>query len=213
MKKSKAPLIFALLESIVFISFTIGDASGKFSTEYIKYAGIALCFLYSLLNIGENKFRFLSSVAFAFTLAADYFLLLRGENFEAGVALFTVAQIFHFLRISSARNKISLASVISRIALTAIILVFEYAFGLLTPLNILVAVYFSNLLINCADGFAYFLKTKNALLFAGFLLFICCDICVGTANLGFNFSQGVRETLLVLCWTFYLPSQTLIALF
>ena len=79
---------------------------------------------------------------------------------------------------------------------------------MLSPLNLLAALYFTAFVCNAAQS----LSIKNALFSAGLILFLCCDICVGVHNVPELFSAGLRSFADIGMWLFYLPAQVLITL-
>ena len=64
----------------------------------LKYGAVALCFLAALDRAGTEDGR-LVCAALAFTLAADWFLLIRDSFYLAGVACFCVVQAIYLLRL------------------------------------------------------------------------------------------------------------------
>ena len=78
--------------------------------------------------------------------------------------------------------------------------------------------YITNLLINIIFAYA----EKKTLLFAVALtLFICCDLVIGLQEAANSYLPILQNTFLIsifncvynIAWIFYLPSQTLIAIF
>ena len=64
----------------------------------LKYGAVALCFLAALDRAGTEDGR-LVCAALAFTLAADWFLLILDSFYLAGVACFCVVQAIYLLRL------------------------------------------------------------------------------------------------------------------
>ena len=74
-------------------------------------------------------------------------------------------------------------------------------------LNAVSLFYFTLLLGNL---FSSLTNKKLRIMSGGFLLFVCCDICVGLFNL---LERGpVYDAVSLLMWIFYLPSQVLLAI-
>lgn len=159
----------------------------------LKYGAVALCFLAALDRAGTEDGR-LVCAALAFTLAADWFLLILDSFYLAGVACFCVVQAIYLLRLH------------------------RWGAGLLWPLRVgLTAVtlcYFAELACNTVSALR--LGRRGRCFGLGLLLFVGCDLCVGLHNLAaflpvvdtgplFSFAQ-------VGMWLFYLPSQVLITL-
>lgn len=185
---------FIFIESVIFVSFVVLDLKGTYSS-YVKYLGVVVCFVFELLNKQGIK-----AVAMFFTLMADLFLLVLNKHYIVGVLLFVVAQIIYHIFLgnkSNYKNACVLSVSISLVGLVVLKLTSD-----ITLLSFLAIFYFSNLLSN-----VYLSKEKNKALFFGFVLFVCCDICVGFHNLLPN-----NFIFMFLIWVFYLPSQVLIAL-
>lgn len=192
MKKS-----FLLIEVLIYLLFIIFDLL-KISSTYIKYFGIILCFIYTICN--HKKFQ---SLAMAFTLIADFFLLVLNDYYEVGVLSFVVVQIIYLIFIKNINNKNFSKFLLARILLMIIGFVILFITNNISLLNVLVIIYFSNLLLNTFQSYTI----KNNTLAVGLTLFVCCDICVGLHNI---LPQDTIATFLM--WVFYLPSQVLIVL-
>lgn len=170
----------------------------KIDSDYIKYLGIILCFIYALYN--KKKYQ---SISMLFTLIADYFLLLQLNHYEIGVTSFIFAQITYFYFLGNIdKSYFNMFLFIRGFIIIAGTLVLNITDSL-TLLNELVLIYFSNLLFNCIQAHL----TYNKTLAIGLTLFVCCDICVGLYNI--NAANNVAAFLM---WFFYLPSQVLICL-
>lgn len=194
---------FLSVEGALCACFLVLDLTGQGDrTTSIKYAGILLCLAFSLLG-GDR----LVSLALALTAGADWFLLVRNDHYALGVALFLCVQTVYYLRLRRAGAD-SAWPLRSALALGAGLGV--YALHMASPLNLLAALYFSQLASNTL--LAWRLKGRRWRTFAlGLTLFLGCDLCVGLFNalpqdspLYFAVSVGM--------WLFYLPSQVLIAL-
>ena len=198
MKKPTSRNIFIIFETVIFICFVVLDLK-HMDSVYVKYAGIVMCFLWSLLR----RDRWASS-AFLFTLIADWFLLVRNDHYPSGVLAFIIVQSIYMYILYMKGCGLCLlirACIFSGLLLTA-------AFsGQLSFLNSMVLFYFSML----AGNFISSLTNKDLKLFSsGLFLFICCDICVGLHNL---LPDGRLYDIISYCmWLFYLPSQVLICL-
>ena len=83
--------------------------------------------------------------------------------------------------------------------------------ALLSPLNLLVCLYFSRLLANAC--LAWTVRGRRWRAFAlGLTLFVGCDVCVGIFNLPGLLPDALYQFSRIGMWLFYLPSQALIAL-
>ena len=234
-------MVWLTVETLAYILIvTKADQSMSFSVSYMSIVadlvmtGVILVFMIlrraagtvTAARLMECIFLFLAYVC---TAVSDYFLTITADRYEAAVAVFLGAQIFHFLRISvprhtegkeaGLRHPLSgiLLSVFARAVFSVLVLVVLRVTGLMSPLNALAAVYFVELVMNTVDSA---LTAERAFRFvlsaAGFLLFIACDVTVGlralteagtiemTAN-GFALNT-------YLTWVFYLPSQVMIIL-
>lgn len=181
---------FIALESAVYAGFLLADAWGWYPLgTALKYAGILLCVIYALR--GDRRVAF----ALLLTALADLFLLILGKCLELGVALFVAVQALYARHIArDTRKTLCLRALLVLGSWTVL-----WHLDLLTPLNLLVGLYFPQLLCNMALAWR-----KDRTLALGLTLFVGCDVCVGLWNL-----FGVAGTGM---WAFYLPSQVLIAL-
>ena len=83
-----------------------------------------------------------------------------------------------------------------------------WALGLLSPLNLLAAVYFANFLVNACQA----LSLSMPLFAWGLWLFLLCDVCVGVHNQPELFPEWLAAFAQVGMWLFYLPGQVLLVL-
>jgi hypothetical protein len=191
--------VFLALEGLLYAAFLTLDLTGRGSqTILLKYAGILLCLIYALLLTLRGGDR-LVLFALLFTAGADFFLL-RNVRLILGLCLFLVVQTLYLLRL---RRDGTPGGYWLRIALALIMGLAVTALGMLSLLNLLVALYFSQLLSNTVLAW----RARKWVFAVGLSLFVCCDICVGLYNLGLLHSFAA-----VGMWLFYLPSQVLIVL-
>ena len=192
---------FLALEGALYAAFLTLDLTGRAGqTIPLKYAGVLLCLLYAALCALRGGDR-LTPAALALTAAADWFLLVRGDHLVVGVGLFLGVQTLYLLRLRMAGAP---RAYWLRTGLPLLMGVIVWQLGLLSPLNLLVCLYFSQLLSNAALAWAVPRQRRFA---AGLTLFVGCDVCVGLFNLGAGHALSS-----VGMWLFYLPSQVLIAL-
>ena len=146
-------------------------------------------------------------LALALTAGADWFLLVRNDQYLLGIALFLAVQTVYFLRLrrAGADGAYFLRSVLALGAELGV-----YALGMASAVNLAAALYFSQLLSNTLLAWTVDGARRHAFAL-GLTLFVGCDVCVGLFNalppaspLYFPASVGM--------WLFYLPSQALIAL-
>ncbi len=194
---------FVSMEGALYAAFLALDLTGQGGrTVPIKYAGVLLCLAFSLL--GEDR---LAPAALALTAGADWFLLVRGDRYIVGIALFLAVQTVYLVRLRRAgAGKGYLLR--AGLALGAGLAV--CAAGLGSAVNLLAALYFSQLLSNTL--LAWTLRGRRWRVFAlGLTLFVGCDACVGLFNTLPPSAPAYRFASVGM-WLFYLPSQVLIAL-
>ena len=189
---------FILAELIIYLYFLAGDLFG-FDTSLIKYAGIVLCFVRAVYK--KNR---IIALAFGLTLISDFFLLILNRYYVVGVCVFILIQMTYLYFLY--REECNLYFILRGLMLAAGLLL------LITnkQINVLYAVtlfYFINLLGNTLSSFS---NPKLRMMSLGFVLFVCCDICVGLNNL---LQPDVLHRIVNFSmWFFYLPSQVLICL-
>lgn len=212
MKQKPFPtaLIIAFLaaEAVLYVSFLTLDLLGMGRHSiWLKYAGVILCALFSALCACRTDDWFLVQ-ALVFTVCADWFLLVRGENLLAGVLLFWMVQMGYTARLLRVRAPLRPWL---RLGLMALAEAALFLTGMMTSLlNAAAGVYFSMLVSNAI--LSWTLSGRRWRRFsAGLSLFICCDVCVGLFNSGLLSGAPYRLVSLGM-WLFYLPSQVLIAL-
>ena len=204
----RAALLFLVLEGAVYAAFLAMDLAGLGGLSiWPKYAGILLCLAFACLAAVRGGDR-LIPFALACTALADLFLLVLNRYYPLGVAIFLVVQTLYLLRL---RRDGSDSAPWLRAGLALILALAVYGLGLLSPLNLLVCLYFSQLLSNTC--LAWTVKGRSQRLFAlGLTLFVGCDVCVGLFNLSGLVPDALYHFARVGMWLFYLPSQVLIAL-
>ncbi len=177
---------FLGLEAALYAVFLTTDLTGG-SGDPVKYASIAVCLVFSVLFACRGGSR-LMPAAMALTLGADTFLLLLNDHYGAGVALFCGVQ--------------------ARLVLVLGAWAGLWALGLLSPLNLLAAVYFTNFLLNACQA----VPLHSPLFSVGLWLFLLCDVCVGIRNQPELFPGWLAAFAQVGMWLFYLPGQVLLVL-
>ena len=204
---SKLTAAFLGLEGIIYAAFLTLDLTARSGqTIAIKYGGILLCLAFALLCAARGGDK-LIPLALALTAGADWFLLVRNGRYALGVILFLCVQTVYFIRLRLAGAD-SAYFLRSGLALGAGLAV--YAVGMASPVNLLAALYFSQLLSNTALAWA--LRGRRQRWFAlGLTLFVGCDVCVGLFN-ALPGASPLYPAVSIGMWLFYLPSQALIAL-
>ena len=189
---------FILLETIIYLCFLAGDLFG-FDTSLIKYVGVVLCFVRAVYR--KNR---IVALAFGLTLISDFFLLLLNRHYVAGVCFFVLVQLtyLYFLYRQQCKPCFLFRGIVLFLGL--IVLLVNRQISLL---NVVTLFYFTTLLGNALSSFT---NPGLRMMSLGFVLFICCDICVGLHNL---LPYGKLYDVITYCmWLFYLPSQVLICL-
>ncbi|NLP16523.1 MAG: hypothetical protein GX379_05770 [Clostridiales bacterium] len=222
--------IFIALQVLLYGAFLTLDLLGERITmsNSIKFAVVVLCFMYIAIR-GYNKrsreFIYLFS-AMLFTLISDIFILLS-DYYLYGVITFIIAQQLYGARITELFNPIS------KLKDVCLRLLYQIALGILlcmllnflnvnTDALLTVSVfYFISICTNVVRSIKLSLHYSNKrgirCFAVGFLLFLLCDINVGLFNLSGFLSVGPVYDIIygissILMWTFYAPSQVLIAL-
>ncbi len=186
-------LPFLITETGLYAVFMTLDLLGRGEqTIVLKYAGILLCVLFSIVSAyrgGEKLLPF----ALLFTAAADWFLLVQS------------IYLFYLYRET---GKLWLPV---RAAFLPLVVVLLGVTGLFSPENLEAGFYFSLILVNMSLSWTR--KGRRARLFsAGLSLFVLCDLCVGLHNLSWLIPDGLAAFTRIGMWLFYLPSQVLITL-
>ena len=210
--------IFIILSLIPFILHLFKD--DIFNMAIVNFSFIVLCFLTTILTINKNKDNLLQVGAITFTLIADYFLTLKATNHTLAVFLFTIAQVFYFIRISSYCNskeiKINIYLRIIIIFIIGLIILLFFK-DYLNDLIIVTLFYYINFIINLIFAFIHY--KNNKLLALGLLLFIICDTLIGFSEMVTIFNLNEDSFLYIISntgynipWLFYIPSQVLLVI-
>lgn len=85
------------------MAFTAMDVLGTGDSRWLKFAGIALCFVVSAL-LSARGGEVLVTAAVGLSAAADILLLVMDAHYAVGIALFFAAQILYFVRIYRANG-------------------------------------------------------------------------------------------------------------
>lgn len=209
-------LIFIAFELILlpFIQLDVLDA-----VEYWQYLSVILAFLFSLLCLRGDRRCDLVRLGLAITLVADYFLVIDGKAYLAGVITFICAQIAYclYLVLEDGRRAVRLANIYTRVGLCAALIIATYAvLGENTDaLAIASVLYYANLVLNVV--FAFLLGKGGRVFAIGLALFAMCDLCIGLETLGDLYIKSDAFDFMYkgsfnLPWVFYQPSQVMIGL-
>ena len=211
-------LTFIILSLIPFILHFILD--NGLEMPVVNFSFIVLCFIVTLLTFNKTKHNLLQLGAIIFTLIADYFLTLKEIYFIFSIILFTIVQIFYFIRILDYSNrKEIIINIIFRILLVAFIAFISFTLlkSVMNELIVVALFYYVNFLVNVIFAFIHF--KDNKLLALGLLFFILCDTMIGFQEMVgiFNLSENsfiyiISQTPYNIPWMFYIPAQILLLL-
>lgn len=175
----------------------------------IRLSGIVLCLVYTRQIFRKD---ILLQLALLITFCADIVLALNNTA-EAGVVVFFIAQIFHSLRLSDRKFHHQIF-IFAFIALIATLVSFFMPFPIMYTLCFFyVTALIINILISWRWSVASPQNPRAAFSLTGFLLFLCCDICIGVSYLAFSSALPffLYAPANFFAWFFYYPSQVLIS--
>ncbi len=213
-----AAIALVALEIILCPVIHLGTGGADVSACYLAIVLVALFALVTLKGESDRRLR-LIRLGIAFTLVADYFLVLADDSELEGVLAFIVVQIFYaaYLFVSEERRAVRIISLAARGALMlGLVAVAFFVLGEDTdPLAIASVIYYGNLVLSAL--FAFLLGRRERIFAIGLLLFAMCDIWIGlevlfSSYLDSNLMDFVYNANYNLPWVFYQPSQVLIAL-
>lgn len=192
--------IYLLIQTIIYILFIYADFNG-INSSLIKYSGIIINFIFSIyLYIKKDLDDILLPLALIVTAIADYFLLIKDNNYQWGILCFCLVQTIYAYKIDK------LKSIPIRILFLIIcILILKISNQSFNLTNILATYSITNLTLNVIISF---IKNKNMFSIA-LLLFWLCDINVGIYNLQIKYIYPIAGMLM---WIFYFPSQILLTI-
>ena len=84
---------FICVESALFLAFTAMDVLGTGDSRWLKFAGIALCFVVSAL-LSARGGEVLVTAAVGLSAAADILLLIMDAHYAIGVMLFLLRKYY-----------------------------------------------------------------------------------------------------------------------
>lgn len=196
--------LFLILECAIYAIFLFLDLTGRGGmTLWLKYAGILLCLLFAVLCAAKGGDRLIAP-ALLLTACADWFLLVRGDHLIAGMLFFLCVQAIYLFRL----RREGAVGLWLRLVLPVLLIALLFALNLVTLLNVLAMIYFSQLL---SSAILAWRLTRLRLFALGLTLFVGCDVCVGLFNTAAMF-PALYSFVSVGMWAFYLPSQVLIVL-
>ncbi|MBQ7343935.1 MAG: hypothetical protein IJW53_04120 [Clostridia bacterium] len=213
-----AAIVLVALELALLPVIHLGTGGADVSACYLAIILIALFALVTLRGERDRRLD-LIRLGIAFTLVADYFLVLADDSELEGVLAFIVVQIFYaaYLFVKEERRAVRIVSLAARGALMLSLVVAAFiVLGEGTdPLAVASVIYYGNLVLSCV--FAFLLGRGERIFAIGLLLFAMCDIWIGlevlfSSYLDSNLMDFVYNANYNLPWVFYQPSQVLIAL-
>ena len=218
--KKIAVVLFVIIQTVLW--FLIMFA--KISVFNVSYFSLCLTFVYVIIFASHDKISAFQILAFAFTLIADYHLILLGGGDKVfAMVAFNVAQLFYALKTLAFANSRGekLLQIILRVAGSIIggvatILIVKPV----QVLHVISVIYYVNLLISLVFSFIHFKGWLNQKLTAiGLLCFALCDVSIGFTFLIDIFSIPSGSILhshtslpVSMVNIFYYPSQLLLAL-
>lgn len=212
--------IFVAAEALLGI--LIQCVSG-YANNLLSFSSILLAFLFVLLCLRSERIYFLSLLAMGTTLCADFLLVILDPPLRVlAMLFFSVTQISYFLIIylktENKRTKIlHIATRVAFLAISLILVLLVLGDGA-DALSIISMLYFANLLLNIL--FSFLMKERSLIFSLGLISFSLCDVFVGMGMIGNYILVGDSALLSFLTnppfnavWLFYVPAQTLLALF
>lgn len=207
-----------ILEFIIYITFTYNDLtySNPYThASFIKYIGILLCLLLALLigNDGYNKKdTALLQFALILTALADLCLVILNKTIP-GVFFFCLVQITYIIRCSGGNLHLKNIYTIVILIVLSVFTSKACIHSIDSKLLFIASIYAILLPYSVYTSYKTFKKNiypkDNCYLVSiAMTLFLLCDINVGISHTFLNHNE--ISTLLI--WTFYLPSQVLLAL-
>ena len=151
----------------------------------------------------------ITSAALAFTVIADFFLLIT-HNYEAGLFAFIFVQIMYNLRYNGLKPAVaaSLAAAVTALSF------FALGLDMLMSLALAYAVLFG---FSLAAAFRSVASNKypcpnNYLIIVGMTFYAICDVFVAILNSNTEFALRHTYAIAFLVWLFYAPGKFMLAL-
>ena len=191
-------------EVILYTAFLLLDLTGHdVIAVWLKDIGVLLCLGVALFFAfrGGDK---LIALAMGFAVAADAFLLIAGEHWPAGILLFFCVQTVYLVRL---RLLGAPRAWYLRTGLALVMGLLLYRLEMATPMNLLAALYFAQLLSNTILAW----HIRRFVFASALTLFVCCDLCIGLYH-AVSLPPLLSQVISLGMWLFYLPAQVLITL-
>lgn len=207
-------LIIIAILVLLYIAFLICDIffpSVIKISSYLKYTGILLCLLMSVIVYFQSEYKRaakLQIIILCFTVTADFFLLFT-SNFQMGMFVFLGAHLFAILRYYPKLVKYCLLSLVLACVIWIISLLVNKPLDLMfcLPVTYLVLIIVATITTFVAKQD----PVNNFLSRCGMLLFILCDINVALFN-SVATDSALYSISSILMWAFYLPAQIMLSL-
>ena len=195
---------FLAAAALLYPAFLLLDLTGRhYPAMWLKDIAVLLCLGAALFFAFRGGDR-LIALAVGFAVAADALLLVAGEYWPVGILLFLCVQTVCLVRLRLWGAPAALPLRGGAVLLMGLILTLS---GLTTPLNLLAALYFSQLLSNTVLAW----HLRRIRFAAALTLFVCCDACIGLYHT-VPMTPALSRAAALGMWLFYLPAQVLFVL-
>jgi len=181
-------------------------------TNMFKFSIIAVFFVISTLSLlrpADARDSRLLCAALAFTVAADYFLIIE-RSYEAGLVAFICAQTVYNIRYGGIKVRYVPVICAAFFALGYIVLGLSALFSL----ALVYAVLFGFSLaaaVRCFADRAYPFP-NGCLVLAGMVSYAVCDVFVALHNSGTAFAWAHQNRIVFLIWLFYIPGKFMLSI-
>jgi len=177
----------------------------------IRVGGIFLCLAYTLKQFPKDHLLHLALLA---TSIADVFLAANNTA-EAGILIFLIAQVLHLARLDGGKR--ARIPLIIFCIIGVLTLIGNLYFQDAQIIYIICGFYLATILMNIYFSYQWYIRNPESprafMSLAGFILFLCCDICTAISYLSLNhmFVSFFYAPANYLAWLFYYPSQILVS--
>jgi len=176
-------------------------------TDMTKFLIIAGCFAVSVLALGraaDKRDSRLVCAALGFTVAADYFLLIK-LNYELGLAAFIIVQIVYNIRYRGIKVKHALVLSAGLFALANVMAGLSVLYALALVYAVLFCFSLSAAVRCFYDGSYPFIN--GYLVLGGMVCYAVCDVFVALLNSGTAFALQQQRGIVFVIWLFYIPGM------
>lgn len=236
MKGRSCRYVFIIIQVVLYGTFLTLDILGMNITlsNRVKFTVVVLSFIYVIIRgKGNHRQIIFLRYALALTVISDV-LILFSDYYFYGVITFIFAQQLYGMRITALFErerlfwdrkiplKAAFLMLLCQGAVSTIVGILLWAMGMdINPLLVVSILYFVCISTNVARSLKLskcFWHYRDIRYFTiGMILFLLCDINVGLFNMSDFMTPGpayqtIYSISSILMWTFYGPSQVLIAL-